>query len=363
MARDTQTQTGQPNSRTRAKALSRTAADEFFADEIDDRAADIEIDDEPQFLRGQKRVAVRRGAVPAQTAQRIKYAVLILVLAGAAAEAGYSLYSYATHSWRFLIASRDHIEITGLHDVARHQILETLGGDIGRNIFFISLTDHKRQIEEIPWVESATIMRFLPDHLRILVRERIPVAFVRIGSRIAYVDRSGVVMDIPSHSHLQRSFPVITGLAETDPPSTRAGRMKIYMNLLRDLDAEGARYSQDLSEVDLTDPDDLKITGAGPQNSVLVHLGDSNFLQRYKIYIAHLEEWRQQFPNLASVDLRYEHQIIVNPDAGVVPATNQNKNLKGGTEPRAKSHPSSTAPQGRRKAPPVARARPDTSHP
>lgn len=359
MARDAQKQTGQSNSTTRARTLSRTAADEFFADEIDDRAADIEIDDEPQFLRGQKRVAVRRGAVAAHTAQRIKSVVLSLVLAGVALGTGYGLYSYATHSWRFLIASRDNIEIAGLHDVARRQILETLGGDIGRNIFFVSLADHKRQIEEIPWVESATVMRLLPDHLRILVRERVPVAFVRVGSRIAYVDRSGVVIDIPSHSHLKHSFPVITGLAETDPPSTRAARMKIYGNLLRDLDSEGAHYSQDLSEVDLADPDDIKITGAGPENSVVVHLGDSNFLQRYKIYIAHLEEWRRQFPNLASVDLRYEHQIIVNPDAGVVSATSQ----KAASEPTANSHPSSTAPQRLRKAPPGANVRPDKSHP
>jgi hypothetical protein len=26
-------------------------------------------------------------------------------------------------------------------------------------------------------------------------------------------------------------------------------------------------------------------------------------------------EWRQQFPNLQSVDLRYDGQIIVNPEA------------------------------------------------
>ena len=34
----------------------------------------------------------------------------------------------------------------------------------------------------------------------------------------------------------------------------------------------------------------------------------------FKIYVAHLREWRQQFQRLESVDLRYDHQIIVNPD-------------------------------------------------
>src|SRR5581483_844631 len=47
---------------------------------------------------------------------------------------------------------------------------------------------------------------------------------------------------------------------------------------------------------------------------VLVHLGSSDFLDRFKIYVGHVQEWRQQFPRLDSVDLGYEHQIIVNPD-------------------------------------------------
>jgi cell division protein FtsQ len=47
---------------------------------------------------------------------------------------------------------------------------------------------------------------------------------------------------------------------------------------------------------------------------VLVHLGSSNYLERYKIYVSHVREWRQQFDKVESVDLRYDRQIIVNPE-------------------------------------------------
>jgi hypothetical protein len=47
---------------------------------------------------------------------------------------------------------------------------------------------------------------------------------------------------------------------------------------------------------------------------VLVHLGASNYLQRYTTYVTHVQQWRQQFDKLESVDLRYDGQIIVNPD-------------------------------------------------
>jgi cell division protein FtsQ len=47
---------------------------------------------------------------------------------------------------------------------------------------------------------------------------------------------------------------------------------------------------------------------------VLVHLGSGNFLDRYKVFVGHVREWRQQFERLDSVDLRYDNQIVVNPD-------------------------------------------------
>ena len=90
--------------------------------------------------------------------------------------------------------------------------------------------------------------------------------------------------------------------------------MKNYNALVRELDANGAHYSQELSEVDLSDPEDVKVLAADANGEVLVHLGSGNYLQRYRTYVTHVQQWRQQFDKLESVDLRYDGQIIVNPD-------------------------------------------------
>jgi cell division protein FtsQ len=90
--------------------------------------------------------------------------------------------------------------------------------------------------------------------------------------------------------------------------------MKTYNQLVAELDSSGAHYAQDLSEVDVSDPDDVKVLADDPRGEVLVHLGSSDFLERFKIYVSHVQEWRRQFARLDSVDLRYEHQIVVNPD-------------------------------------------------
>src|SRR5712691_899155 len=295
--------------------------EEIHDSDMDARLIDLDVDEESPFLRGQKRVSARRSSLPKKTAHRLLWAVvaaLVLCIAGVGCAA---LYRYGERSWRFRVESSDHIEVTGMQNVSKAQLMEVLGADIGRNIFFIPLAQQKAQLEQIPWVESASVMRFVPNRLKVEIHERTPVAFARIGPRISLIDAGGTLMELPSSSKKKYSFPVILGMNPGEPLSTRNARMKIYNDLTQQLDSSGARYSQDLSEVDLSDADDVKVSVGDPSGTVLVHLGSSNFLDRYKIYVTHVREWRQQFAKLESVDLRYDRQIIVNPDlrSGVKP--------------------------------------------
>jgi cell division protein FtsQ len=280
----------------------------------DARMLDLDVEQESPFLRGQKRVSVRRGSLPKKAATGLTWGILAAVILFVGSTAVAALYHYGEHSWRFRVDSSDDIEITGLQNVTRYQVLEVMGGDIGRNIFFVPLSERKQALEKIPWVESASVMRFVPNRLRIEIHERTPVAFARVSSKILLIDPVGTLMDLPAAGKKKYSFPVILGMNSGEPASTRAARMKIYNDLVSQLDAGGAHYSQELSEVDLSDAEDVKVLPSDPQGEVLVHLGSSNYLERYKVYVSHVREWRQQFDKLESVDLRYDGQIIVNPD-------------------------------------------------
>jgi cell division protein FtsQ len=287
----------------------------------DARLVDLESEQESPFLRGQKRVSVRRGSLPKKTANRLMWVGAALVALAILGAAGLGLYSYGEHSWRFRIDSSDQVEVTGAEHVPHAQIMEVMGGDIGRNIFFVPLSQRKQQLEQIPWVESASVMRFVPNRLRIEIHERTPVAFARIGSHISLIDAGGTLMEVAPVASSKRkySFPVIAGMNSGEPLSTRAARMKNYNALVRDLDASGAHYSSELSEVDLGDAEDVKVLVADANGEVLVHLGSGNYSQRYKTYVTHVQQWRQQFDKLESVDLRYDGQIIVNPDLSGAP--------------------------------------------
>ncbi|MBV9626398.1 MAG: FtsQ-type POTRA domain-containing protein [Acidobacteria bacterium] len=286
---------------------------EAAPEEIDDaRLLDLEVEKESPFLRAQKRVPARRAALPRRLRARVFLALAAIVCSALMAAAWAALYHYGEHSWRFRLQSSDDIEMSGLHNVTRVQVMEVMGGDIGRNIFFIPLDERQKQLEQIPWVQSASVMRFAPNRIRIEVEERTPVAFARVGSKIMLVDSGGALMELTAKKRY--SFPVIVGMSLSEPLTTREARMRIFNELVRELDSGGGRYSQDLSEVDLSDPEDVKVLTNDPEGEVLVHLGASNYLDRFKIYVAHLRAWRQQFQKLESVDLRYERQIIVNPD-------------------------------------------------
>jgi cell division protein FtsQ len=298
-----------------------TSVDEAVRPDLEDtRLVSLNVDEESPFLRGQKRVSVRRGPLPPKTAHRLLGVLTALAIAAAAGVAIGAIYRYSEHSWRFRIDSSEDIRISGTHNVSHAQVLEIFGADIGRNIFFVPLAQRKAQLEQVPWVESASVMRFVPNHINVEIQERTPVAFAHIGSHISLIDAAGVLMELPLAGRRKYSFPVILGMSAAEPISTRAGRMKLYSDLVRQLDSGGGHYSQDLSEVDLSDPDDVKIVANDPQGAVLVHLGSSHFLERYKVYVAHLEEWRREFNPIESVDLRYDRQIIVNPDLRGSPA-------------------------------------------
>jgi len=296
----------------RPLVAAREGAD--HSERIPARAIELDDEEESQFLRTEKRVPVRRSALAKKTQSRVKKALVIGGVVFALSSATYAAYSYGIGSWRFRLNSSENIEITGVQNASRAQVMDVIGENISRNIFSVPLDETKKKLEQIPWVESATVMRLLPNRLAISIRERTPVAFARIGAKIHLIDPNGVVLGMPASRQAKYSFPVIEGITDTEPLSSRAAVMKIYNRLVRELDSEGAHYSLDLSEVDLSDPEDVKVTGSGA-GAVMVHLGNSDLLERYKLYVTHIVEWRQQFQNLRSVDLRYEGQIVVNPDA------------------------------------------------
>jgi cell division protein FtsQ len=235
----------------------------------------------------------------------------VVLAAGVVAVAG--VRSYLMHNARFVLATSDEIQITGAEHLTRDQILSVFGADLERNIFRVSLAERQADLERLPWVAHATVMRLLPDVLRVQITERTPVAFVRQGSQIGLVDRSGVLLDMPADAagDPHYSFPVLTGLTADEAASERAAKMEVYEQFMHELDGSGQHLTDSVSEVDVADPEDVKALITSGSSDILVHFGEEKFLSRYQEFEQHLGEWKQQYPKLASADMRYDEQIVL----------------------------------------------------
>ena len=299
-------------------APKRTMQREYtdFDDEVED--------DGPPARRRQSGVRVRvRGGLPKSLGGRLGVLGAVLLLVGLSAAAVMVARTAILHDERFVIPSSSAIEIQGNSHVTRAQLLSIFGEDVERNIFRVSLDERKEALEQLPWVEHATVMRLLPNRLRVAITERTPVAFVRQGNHIGLVDANGVLLDMPTdvQANMRYSFPVVTGLVQNDPLSLRAARMKLYARFTGNLDSSGEKISEKLSEVDLSNPEDVRAVVQDKGGEVMVHFGEDNFLERYRKFEEHLPGWRTQYPHLSSVDMRYERQVVLEMQPGTQAGT------------------------------------------
>jgi cell division protein FtsQ len=278
----------------------------------EDFAEPYEDDDVPVGRRGSG-VRVRFRGLPATKWGRIFAGLVLLALLGLGSVGFLMARSYLLHDERFVIPSSSSIEFEGNAHVTRAQLLGIFGGDVERNIFTVSLEQRRAELERLPWVAHATVMRLLPNRMRVSIVERTPVAFVRQGSHIGLVDGNGVLLNMPVDAQAKEhySFPVVTGISGSDPVSTRGARMKIFERFTAELDGSGEKISEELSEVDLSNPEDVQALIPDHSTEILVHFGEENFLERYRRFKEHLPEWRTLYPKLSSVDMRYEQQVVL----------------------------------------------------
>jgi cell division protein FtsQ len=250
---------------------------------------------------------------PASSFGRALLALGVLMVVGGAVVGVLLMRSELERDNRFRIAGTANIQAVGLSEVSRADLLPVFGEDIGKNIFFIHLDQRRRDLEAIPWVRQATVMRVLPDQIRVTVVERKPVAFAQIGDETGLVDADGVLLTMSAATMAERhySFPAVTGLNPSDPPEARKMRMSVYMRMMAELDGNGQHNSEQISEVDLSNAADARVKMADQGGDIVAHLGEDRFLDRYRRYMRHIGEWRQQYPRLIGVDLRYSQQAVL----------------------------------------------------
>lgn len=89
----------------------------------------------------------------------------------------------------------DDVIVEGRIRTDKEQILKTASLSRGKSLLSIDLLEIKKNLEEIPWVNAASVERRFPDTLFVRISEREPVAIWQSKAKIYLVDREGELIE------------------------------------------------------------------------------------------------------------------------------------------------------------------------
>jgi cell division protein FtsQ len=275
-------------------------------------------DEEPRYLRRQKPLEIRRKKFGGRSWPFYRRMLAWTIVGAAGVTVAIAGVRFLLYSPQVLLVKPEQIELTGNHIVSRDAVLQSFALDRNRSVLRIPLDARRNQLEELPWVESASIQRILPNRIRVELTERTPIAFLRNGNELALIDAHGVILDRPDGEDLH--FPIVTGLPDSVPREEREKRMQTYQEFLRDADLVRSESSDRVSEVDLSNPKDLRVvmTGlasAADSQAVTVHFGNTDFTGKYRMLVDNFAQWQANAGRVQSIDLQYSRQVVVNADS------------------------------------------------
>lgn len=207
---------------------------------------------------------------------------------------------------RFALNDPDNsLLITGAGHASRRALEEVFAEDFGRSAYLVPVGDRRMTLKTVAWVKDATVSRLWPNRLVARVVERKPVAyFGSISTRAALIDEDGVILP-PTGERF--ALPAVVGVRAFDPLPRRRERIALLLRLLNEIgDAR-----KNISEVDVSDRNNLKVTEPYEGGTVTLLLGDTHFQLRYTNFRNHIAEIKRKLPGASTLDMRLEDRITV----------------------------------------------------
>jgi cell division protein FtsQ len=199
------------------------------------------------------------------------------------------------------------LEVHGIRYASRQQVLRLFEQDYGRSLYLFPLAARRSELLRVRWVHDVSIARIWPNRIVVQVTERKPAAFIKLPAeamlRWALIDDEGVILDAPTKSAFQ--LPVLAGVMGGESQEKRGIRVRRMQRLMKEL----GPLADNVSEVDASDLDNLRITEQAGGGAATLMLGDRNFSSRLKNFLEHYPEIHRNMPQAAAFDLRLDDRI------------------------------------------------------
>ncbi len=210
-----------------------------------------------------------------------------------------------------LAGQSPNLVVEGVHYASASQVRHVFAQDFGRSLYLVPLQARREQLLAIDWVQDAAVSKVWPDTLKVAIHEREPVAFVRLSqahnvdgvARLALIDRYGHILR--PRVAAKFTLPVISGLRENESIEGRRARVMRATALLSEIGPLGAQ----VSEVDASDPNNLIVAEHVGNQVVNLMLGEENYAERLRNFLANYSEIREKRPDATTLDLRVDGVI------------------------------------------------------
>ena len=148
----------------------------------------------------------------------------------------------------------------------------------GANLLALDLNRVKRDLELVPWIQSAAVERVLPRTLHLRITEREPVAQVRLHQRAANGADEEVIFQLDENAFIMRpleasfraapvsspeQLPRILGVSAGDLRTGRrieSAQLQGALRLLMDYDQSPMAGLAEIESIDISTPEILRVT-------------------------------------------------------------------------------------------------------
>jgi cell division septal protein FtsQ len=224
------------------------------------------------------------------------------------------------------------IEFVGCKELSPRHLEEMVRRDFPSNILRIDLQQLKDRIEKETWARRVEIRRILPSDLIVYVQERVPAVIVEMQNELMMVDKEGILLDNYNPEYGKLDAPVFKGVMGDDPEGYRnyqdenSSRIRKGLEMLTEVESASPRDAKKISEVDVSDRDNVKLLLV--DEVAEVNLGDRDYGKRFRTLIANMGQFyelKDKYGEIESVDMRFEDKIVWLP----IRAKATNSRIKG----------------------------------
>lgn len=250
-----------------------------------------------RFLRPTDVARLRRNQRRIQ-AQRLLIVFRNFALAATIVVGGVWAWRHTQSDDRFAVQK---IEIDGAVHTSRESLDSITARYVGLNLFQIDIARVQRDLGGLGWVRRIDIEKTLPDTLRIKITERTPVALLRQGERLIYVDDEGRGFAELSTSVGDNDLPVIS--------NAHGRELERTVHLLRTLQSADAGLYSRVSEVWPIPPRGFALYDRAL--GAVVYANEEDVVSKWRSLYGVLAA--ENNPKIAYADLRFANRVIVKP--------------------------------------------------